>query len=123
MIGRAKEQAALLKCLQPSGPHVIHLHGVAGVETARDGLVIHEAVQQAIAASLSGAEPERYREYRRRAWHELRIEVQHAGRSELWRYTADLLYLLENPDIREVFFPSGASEVAIEAALGADAPA
>jgi hypothetical protein len=98
------------------------LRALPFVETARDGLVIHEAVQQAIAASLSGAEPERYREYRRRAWRELRIEVQHAGRSELWRYTADLLYLLENPEVREVFFPSGASDVAVEAAVGADAP-
>src|SRR5437588_535932 len=31
MIGRAEEQAALLKCLEPDGPRVIHLHGVAGV--------------------------------------------------------------------------------------------
>jgi hypothetical protein len=99
------------------------LRALPFVETARDGLIIHEAVQQAIAASLSGADPDRYREYRRRAWRELRIEVQQAGRSELWRYTADLLYLLENPDVREVFFPSGASEVAIEGALGADAAA
>ena len=99
------------------------LQALPFVETARDGLVIHEAVQQAIAASLSSAEPERYREYRRRAWRELRIEVQRAGRSELWRYTTDLLYLLENPEVREVFFPSGASEVAIEDAVRADAPA
>lgn len=99
------------------------LRSLPFVEAARDGLMLHETVQQAIATSLSAAEPERYREYRRRAWRELRFEVQHAGRSELWRYTADLLYLLENPEIREVFFPSGASEVAIEAALSADEPA
>jgi hypothetical protein len=99
------------------------LRALPFVETARDGLIVHETVQQAIAASLRAAEPERYRDYRRRAWRELRTEVQHAGRSELWRYTADLLYLLENPDVREVFFPSGASEVAIEGALAGDAPA
>jgi hypothetical protein len=93
------------------------LRALPFIEIARDGLIIHEAVQQAIAASLRGADPDRHREYRRRAWRELRIEVQHAGRTELWRYTADLLYLLENPDVREVFFPSGASEVAIESAL------
>ena len=92
------------------------------VESARDGLIVHEAVQQAIAAALKGDEPERYREYRRRAWHELRSEVGQAGRSELWRYTADMLYLLENPEVREVFFPSGASEVAIETASAADEP-
>ena len=31
--------------------------------------------------------------------------------------------MLENPDVREVFFPSGGSEVAVEAALSVDAPA
>lgn len=92
------------------------------IETGRDGLIIHDAVQQAIAATLKGAEPERYREYRRRAWRELRSEVGRAGRSELWRYTADLLYLLENPEVREVFFPSGATEVALEPATAADEP-
>jgi hypothetical protein len=34
-----------------------------------------------------------------------------------------MLYLLENPEVREVFFPSGASEVAIETASTADEPA
>jgi len=31
MIGRAEERSALLKCLQTGGPHVVHLHGMAGV--------------------------------------------------------------------------------------------
>jgi hypothetical protein len=98
------------------------LRALPFVEAARDGLIVHEAVQQAIAAALSATEPDRYREYRRRAWRELRREVEHAGRSDLWRYTADMLYLLENPEVREVFFPSGASEVAIETASAADEP-
>ena len=101
---------------------VERLRALPFVETARDGLIVHEAVQQAIAAALRAAEPDRYREYRRRAWHELRSEVGRAGRAELWRYTADMLYLLENPEVREVFFPSGASEVAIETACAADEP-
>jgi hypothetical protein len=29
--GRAEELAILLQCLEPGGPHVVHLHGVAGV--------------------------------------------------------------------------------------------
>jgi Transcriptional regulatory protein, C terminal/AAA ATPase domain len=102
---------------------VERLRALPFVESARDGLTLHEAVQQAIAAELSAAEPERYREYRRRAWRELRSEVGHAGRSELWRYTADLLYLLENLVVREAFFPSGGSQVAIEVASAADEPA
>jgi transcriptional regulator/AAA ATPase-like protein len=98
------------------------LRALPFVESARDGLMIHDAVQQAISAELSSAQPERYREYRRRAWRQLRNEVGRASRAELWRYTADLLYLLENPDVREVFFPSGASEVAIETASAEDEP-
>src|SRR5262249_19222550 len=39
-----------------------------------------------------------------------------------WRYTADMLYLLENPEVHEVFFPSGASDVAIETASAVDEP-
>ena len=33
---------------------------------------------------------------------------------------AAMLYLLENREVREVFFPSGASEVALETACAAD---
>jgi hypothetical protein len=98
------------------------LRALPFVETARDGLIVHETVQQAIAATLNAAEPDRYREYRRRAWRELRREVEHTGGSDLWRYTADMLYLLENPKVRAVFFPSGASEVAIETASASDEP-
>jgi hypothetical protein len=98
------------------------LRALPFVETGRDGLIVHEAVQQAIAAALRAAEPDRHREYRRRAWRELRAEVAQAGRSDLWRYTADMLYLLENPEVREVFFPSGSSDIAIETASAADEP-
>jgi ATP/maltotriose-dependent transcriptional regulator MalT len=31
LIGRTEELAALLHCLQPGGPRVVHLHGLAGV--------------------------------------------------------------------------------------------
>jgi hypothetical protein len=91
------------------------------VETAGDGLMVHEAVQQAIAAALSAAEPDRYRESRRRAWASSEAKLT-AGRSELWRYTADMLHLTQNPEVRDVLFPSGASEVAIESACAADQP-
>ena len=33
--------------------------------------------------------------------------------NELWRYTADILYLLENPVIREAFFPTGAPQFSV----------
>lgn len=86
------------------------------VDVGRDGLVIHEAVRDAIGTLLRGANPVRHRAYRRAAWRELRDEVRDAAPSELWRYTADMLYLIENPIVREAFFPSGAQPLAVEPA-------
>jgi uncharacterized protein (DUF934 family) len=93
------------------------------VEAGRDGLVLHDAVRDAIGGFLRGANPVRHRAYRRAAWRELRDEVRDAGPSELWRYTADMLYLIENPVVREAFFPSGAQPLAVEPARPEDAAA
>lgn len=90
------------------------------VETTPDGLHIHDTVQEAIAAGFRATDPTRYRDFRRAAWRQLRTEVRTAGRPELWRYTADLLYIIENPVIREAFFPSGAQQVTVEPARPED---
>ncbi len=42
---------------------------------------------------------------------------------DLWRYTADMLYLIDNPVVREAFFPSGSQPLAIEPARAGDAEA
>ena len=86
------------------------------VDASRDGLVLHEAVRDAIAAFLQGTNPNRYRAYRRAAWRQLRAEAREAAATELWRYTADMLYLIDNPVLREAFFPSGAQPLAVEPA-------
>jgi hypothetical protein len=91
------------------------------VEASRDGLVVHEAVRDAIASFLRGANPNRYRAYRQAAWRELRAEAREAAQTELWRYTADMLYLIDNPVVREAFFPSGTQPLAVEPARPADA--
>ncbi len=93
------------------------------IEAGRDGLVVHEAVREAIGGFLRGANPVRHREYRRAAWRELREEVRDAVPAELWRYTADMLYLIENPVVREAFFPSGAQPLAVEPARRDDVEA
>src|SRR5262249_61368053 len=62
------------------------------------------------------------RAYRRAAWRQLRIEVRLAGLAELWRYTADLLYLIENPVVREAFFPTEAERLVVEPARREDGP-
>ncbi|MET0521873.1 MAG: winged helix-turn-helix domain-containing protein [Jiangellaceae bacterium] len=86
------------------------------VDTGRYGLVVHEAVKDAVADFVRGANPLRYASYRRAAWRELRAEAQEAAPRELWRYTADMLYLIDNPVVREAFFPSGTQPLAVEPA-------
>jgi hypothetical protein len=53
------------------------------VEVARDGLVLHEALQEAIARRLRATDPERYRRHRTLAWCQLRREVHAIARDEL----------------------------------------
>ncbi len=96
------------------------LNALAFVDSMRDGLRVHDAVHEAISASLRAADPSRHREYRRAAWQQLRSEVRKAGTRELWRYTADMLYLIENPVVREAFFPSGSQQFAVEPARSED---
>ncbi|MGH2562070.1 MAG: winged helix-turn-helix domain-containing protein [Thermomicrobiales bacterium] len=88
-----------------------------------DGLTFHDTVQAAIATRLRANDPTRYREYRRAAWRHLRAEVRGVGTAELWRYTADMLFLLENPAVREAFFPTAAPRYTVETAKPADEPA
>lgn len=93
------------------------------VEPRADGLVVHDAVRAAIDSSFHSTDPDRHRAYRRAAWYQLREEVRHAADSELWRYTADMLFLIENPVVREAFFPSAMQPLAVEAAKLEDGPA
>jgi hypothetical protein len=93
------------------------------VEPRADGLVVHDAVRSAIASSFHGLDPGRHRAYRRAAWRQLREEVRQASEAELWRYTADMLFIIENPIVREAFFPSSMQPLAVEAARPEDAAA
>jgi hypothetical protein len=93
------------------------------VEISDDGLVLHDTVREAVAAVLYSSDPDRSRRYRAAAWRQLRAEVARASSHEMWRYTADLLYILENPAIREAFFPTTEHLYSIEAAKPGDRPA
>jgi hypothetical protein len=113
---------SLLRAMLPDAvPQDVYerLATLPSVERRDDGLLIHDIGRQAIAAELKAADPVTYRTYRRAAWQQLRTEVQLAGRAELWRYTADMLYLVEAPTVREGFFPSSATAYVVEPA-GAD---
>lgn len=93
------------------------------VDTTSDGLIIHDAVREAIASSLHASDPSRHLTYRRVAWHQLRAEAESAASGDLWRYTADMLYLIENPVVREAFFPSGTPQFSVEVAQPGDTQA
>lgn len=85
-----------------------------------DGLVIHDAVRDAIASSLHASDPSRHLAYRQAAWRQLVTEAESASSGDLWRYTADMLYLIENPVVREAFFPRHATSLSVEAAQPVD---
>jgi hypothetical protein len=93
------------------------------VEHASDGLIVHDAVQQAISTALHAADPDKVRTLKRAAWQQLRREMRSAAKEELWRYTADLLYQVETPIVREAFFPSNLQPYAVEPARPDDGPA
>jgi len=93
------------------------------VELSDDGLVLHDTVRETVAAHLRASDPDRSRRYRAAAWRQLRAEVTRASTHELWRYTADLLYILQNPIVREAFFPTTEHQLSPEAARRDDGPA
>lgn len=99
------------------------LRALPFVTMSREGLHVHDTMQQTIAAALKAADPTTYREHRRAAWRQLRTEFRNVGTSEMWRYTADMLYIIENPVTHNAFFPPKADLLAVEAAGPADGAA
>lgn len=110
---------ALLPDLAPSDAYD-RLRQLPFVDRADDGLLIHDAVREAIARSLRARDPRTFLGYQKAAWQQLLEETRSTGRGELWRYTADRLYLIENPVVREAFFPTGTQSLAVEPATGED---
>lgn len=109
----------LLQALFPdleAEPAYATLHRLDVTEASPDGLALHDAVKEPVAHTLRARDPERFLDYRRRAWQALTRRAAATGSSELWRYTADMLYLIENPVVREAFFPSGAQARVVEPA-------
>ena len=132
---RALEASSVVRCVTEPLLHALlpetpprdtieRLAALPFVEPGREGLFIHDAVRSAIASSLATRDPDAHREYRRAAWAFLqnRLRVAH-GKTEPWRYTADLLFLIQNPVLREAFFPSGPQPLALEPATPDDEPA
>jgi hypothetical protein len=84
------------------------------VEARKDGLVLHTVIHEAIAHRLKASDPTRFTAYRRAAWRELERSAGEVAVSDLWRYTADVIHLVDNPIVREAFFPSAEQQFVVE---------
>lgn len=122
---RRAARSLLGAMLPDAGPQDAYerLQSLPFVESGSDGLIVHDVVREAVATALRAADPARYRALRHAAWCQLRTELDTAGRSDLWRYTADVLYLIENPVVREAYFPSDHQPFAVEPARPEDGQA
>lgn len=89
-------------------------------ERRMDGLALHPAVHEALAKHLRSSDPARFLSHRRMAWRALEDQGTQVGPDDLWRYTADAIYLVDNPVVRGAFFPEGVQRLAVELATPAD---
>jgi Transcriptional regulatory protein, C terminal/NACHT domain len=117
--------APLLAAMLPHIPaeHALDLlRALPFVSVGPHGLLVHEAVRGPVTATLKSRDPARYQVYRRAASQVLREQYKQAPRADHWRCTADVLYLLENQNLREGFFPRTESPVSVEPARADDWP-
>ena len=90
---------------------------------SHDGLVVHDTVREATSALLRASNPDAYWRMRAAAWSRLRTELRGAPSRDLGRYTADMLYLIEERAVRHAFFPPAVGEQAVEPARADELPA
>jgi len=93
------------------------------VELGREGLVVHDTVREAVAALLRATDPVRYRAHRAAAWRQVRAELQAIAGRARWASVADMIALVEEPLVREAFFPSSVQHYAVEPAAPGDGEA
>ena len=104
----------------PADEALDRLRELPFVSVGPHGLLVHEAVRGPVTAALKSRDPVRYQAYRRAASQVVRDQYRQAPRSDHWRCTADVLYLLENQNLREGFFPTTESAVSVEPARDDD---
>jgi DNA-binding winged helix-turn-helix (wHTH) protein len=117
---------SLLAAMLPDEPATeafARLRDLPFVELTAGGLLVHDTLREATAALLRASDPQEYWRLRAAAWSCLRTELRGAPRRELPRYTADLLYLIEEESVRRAFFPAAAGEQLVRPATAADLPA
>jgi len=75
------------------------LRALPFAELGREGLVIHDAVREAVATLQCATNPVTYRAYRTAAWRQIRAELPRGG----WSSIADMIALAIEPLVREAF--------------------
>ena len=91
------------------------------IDATADGFIFQDVVRDTISKDLALRNPELYNTYRKRAYSHFTRASHRAVASTLWQYTADLLYMIENPIARSAFFPEGATDLRVEPATAGDA--
>jgi hypothetical protein len=114
---------SLLEAMLPEDPPweaFDRLRRLPFVQLGADGLIVHDTMHAVTGALLRAADPAAHRRYRLAAWTCLRRELREAAAHELWRCTADLLFLVDNPVVRQFFFPAMTLDRSIEPARPGD---
>ena len=96
------------------------LRALPFVELGREGLVVHDTVRECVAALLRATDPVRWRDYRALAWRQIRRELDGAAGPARWASLADMIHLVDEPLVREAFFPSSVQHYAVETARDDD---
>jgi hypothetical protein len=73
-----------------------------------------------VAALLRAADPLRWRALRTAAWKQIRRELESAAGPGRWSSIADMIHLVDEPLVREAFFPATIQHFAVEPASPAD---
>jgi len=85
-----------------------------------EGIYIAEPVRRAIIDWMSAVEAERYQQWRKTAADWIVSRLRAAGRTVRWRHMADLLHLLDQPALRNAFFPPDEEAPPVEPARAQD---
>jgi Transcriptional regulatory protein, C terminal len=117
---------SLLAAVLPNTPPqdaFARLAALPFVELGREGLVVHDTVREAVCALLRATDPVRHRAHRRDAWRQIGREIHGATGPSRWASLADMIHLVDEPLVREAFFPASIQHYAVEPARIEDLPA
>jgi hypothetical protein len=95
------------------------LNALPFTELGREGLLVHDTVRETVCALLRATDPVRHRRYRTAAFKQIRAELA----TPRWASVADMIALVQEPLVREAFFPSVVQHYAVEPARPEDGEA